>query len=265
MTPLQLLAHSDSGQPWPTGSLAGLDDLPAAYQTALQVRALRQARGERPVGYKVGFTNRGIWPRYNVFGPIWGTVWNTSLTHAPQGQGSVALAATCQPRIEPELVFAFKVAPPVHPTLQQLFHSLDWMAPGFEVVQCHLPDWKFRAAQTVADSGLHALLLVGPQQGVATAAASGDALHTALASLRVQLHQGDKQVDEGQGAAVLDSPLRALQHFVNELRACPGAPDIAAGDVVTTGTWTDAWPVQPGQRWRATFSGLLPQLGVQFV
>ena len=36
------------------------------------------------------------------------------------------------------------------------------------------------------------------------------------------------------------------------------------GDVVTTGTWTDAWPVAPGERWAARFSSPLPGLVVNF-
>jgi 2-oxo-3-hexenedioate decarboxylase len=264
MTPAQLLHHIDIGRPWPEGSAGGFADVPAAYQAALQVRELRLARGERPAGFKIGFTNRSIWPRYNVFAPIWGTVWNTTLAQAPQGRGTVHLAHTCQPRIEPELVFVFKAPPPEPCSLQQLFDSLDGLAPAFEIVQCHLPGWKFQAAQTVADSGLHARLLMGPRQAVRDVAADADTLHDVLAGTRVQLLRGDEQVDEGSGAQVLDSPLQALLHFVNELRACPGAPAIAAGDVVTTGTWTDAWPVQAGQVWTARFSALLPPLTVAF-
>ena len=265
MNPDQLLRCSDEGLLWPAGAGAAFTDVPAAYQLALQVRALRSARAERPAGYKVGFTNRSIWPRYNVFAPIWGTVWNTTTAHAPSGHGSVALARICQPRIEPELVFAFKQTPPAGCSVQQLFASLDWLAPGFEVVQCHLPDWTFQAAQAVADSSLHARLLVGPRVNVAGTAANAAALHTLLASTQAQLLRAGMLVDAGSGAQVLDSPLLALLHFVTELRNCPGAPDIVPGDVVTTGTWTDAFTVQPGEQWTVEFSAALPSLAVTFV
>ena len=78
MSPEDLLEHHDSARLWPVDpGNSGLADVAAAYQRALAVRALRVARGEQPRGYKVGFTNRGIWQRYNVFAPIWGTVWDT--------------------------------------------------------------------------------------------------------------------------------------------------------------------------------------------
>ena len=48
------------------------------------------------------------------------------------------------------------------------------------------------------------------------------------------------------------------------LTACPGATDVVAGEIVTTGTWTDAWPVRPGETWTARFDSALPALEVAF-
>jgi len=61
-----------------------------------------------------------------------------------------------------------------------------------------------------------------------------------------------------------DSPLRTLMHFLVALRSCPDATDPAAGDISTTGTWTDAWPVQRGELWTARFNADLPALDVRF-
>lgn len=256
MTPAQVLAHTDSGAPWPPH--AGWPaDLASAYRDALAVRALREARGERPAGFKIGFTNRTIWARYRVFAPIWGTVWDSTLQHCPQGEATVELARLCQPRLEPELVFGLRAAPPPQATLEQLFESLDWLATGVEIVQSHCPDWRFEAPETVADGGLHARLFVGPMQPVRGWAGSGAALDARLAACGVRLSRDGAAVETGRGANVLDGPLHALQHFVHELQRCPGAPAPAAGDVVTTGTWTDAWPLGPGQDWHAAFDAPL--------
>ncbi|WP_439517631.1 2-keto-4-pentenoate hydratase [Hydrogenophaga sp.] len=264
MTPQTLIDHLDQGSLWPAPLSADATfDLEAAYARQLDVRQLRVARGEQPRGFKVGFTNRTIWPRYNVFAPIWGTVWDTTLSFC-EGEGTVSLARTCQPRLEPEIVFGMRATPARCATLDQLFDAIEWMAPGFEIVQSHLADWKFLPADTVADGALHARLLVGQRTPLRELADSASALDVQLSSATASLRQGDQTVDQGQGANVLDSPLRALLHFVNTLRACPGAPDLHAGDVVTTGTWTDAWPVQPGQTWSADFSAPLNSLSVRF-
>jgi 2-oxo-3-hexenedioate decarboxylase len=258
MTPELLLKHHDEATLWPAGCGLALGE---AYERALGVRQLRLRRGEQPRGYKVGFTNRTIWERYGVYAPIWGTVWNTTLAFC-EGEGEVALAGTCQPRIEPECVFGLKATPPAKPAPDQLLACIAWMAPGFEIVQSHMKDWKFVAADTVADSGLHARLLVGPQIPVGPGDAA--ALDARLAAARIRLTRDGQPVDEGAGANVLDGPLHALAHFVAALRDCPGAPDLQPGDVVTTGTWTDAWPVQRGEHWRAEFGTPLAPLSVRF-
>jgi 2-keto-4-pentenoate hydratase len=260
MTPELLLRHLDQATPWPAG--CGLE-LGEAYERALSVRQLRIARGEQPRGYKVGFTNRTIWPRYGVFSPIWGTVWNTTLSFC-DGQGEVPLTGTCEPRIEPECVFGLKATPPARPTLDDLLACVEWIAPGFEIVQSHMPGWKFSAADTVADSGLHAKLLVGRKVAVQDLPRDGAAFDAQLAAARVVLSKGEQRIDEGTGANVLDGPLHALSHFVAALRDCPGAADLQPGDVVTTGTWTDAWPVHRGEQWRADFGAPLASLAVRF-
>jgi len=255
MTPNELLAHIDEAHlwHWPAGSVAD-GDLDEAYELALSVRALRQARGERPAGLKIGFTNRTIWSLYNVHAPIWGTVWDSTVHDMPVSSPAItSVSKLCQPRIEPEVVFHLGRSLGPAPSMTDLFEAIDWLAPGFELVQSHLPDWKFAIADTVADSGLHGQLWIGPRVPVNEFAHDANALASRLAKARVQLYCDDNLVHVGIGANVLDSPLHALYHVAEVLAKCPNAPTLNAGDVITTGTWTDAPPVQAQQTWRASF------------
>jgi 2-keto-4-pentenoate hydratase len=264
MTPEQLLQHIDQGTLWSAPEAESIgSDVAQAYQQALKVRQLRMTRGEVPRGYKIGFTNRNIWPRYDVFAPIWGTVWDSTLQFC-EGDASISLAGRCQPRLEPEAVFGMRARPPANASLDQLFDCLDWVAPGFEIVQSHAPDWKFNAAMTVADGGVHSRLLVGQRIGVRTVAHTAQALNDMLGNCEVALHKNGAMVERGLGRNVLDGPLLALHHFLTELRQCPGAPDLLPGDVITTGTWTDAWPLVPGETWQADFAAPLSGLSVTF-
>ena len=257
MNSQQLLSYHDKGQCWPQAiSSSHGYDTNAAYRDALTVRDLRIARGEIPRGYKIGFTNRTIWTRYNVFGPVWGTVWNTTLTFC-SGSQNLSLNGICQPRIEPEIVFGFKETPKSDATIEDIYKSLEWIAPGFEIVQSHMPDWKFEATDTIADGGLHGRLIVGEKSSVSSISKSANELHELLAKATATLSRDDHQVEVGVGTNVLDSPLHALEHLLKELRSCPGSTDVQPGDVVTTGTWTDAYPVKSGESWSASFS--LPQ------
>ncbi len=264
MTPQNLLDHSDSGQPWPAGAGADFTDLAAAYPVAQAVRALRIARGDTPRGYKIGFTNRLAWPRLQVSAPMWGTVWQTTLIDG-DGHFRLPLAGICQPRIEPELVVGFKARPAAGADADAVFAAIDWLAPGFEIVQSHRADGQPSVPQVVADGGVHARLLVGPRQPLAALARDAAQLHSLLAGASVELGRDGERVEQGSGANVLDSPLQALVLWLRELRACPGAADLAAGDVVSTGTWTAAHAVQAGQTWTARFDAGLPALRVDFI
>ena len=53
--------------------------LSEAYWVAAAVRAEREVRGERPIGRKIGFTNRTIWAEYGVYAPIWGYVYDRTV------------------------------------------------------------------------------------------------------------------------------------------------------------------------------------------
>ena len=225
--------------------------LTQAYALALAVRQARTHQGDVPVGYKVGFTNRSIWPRYEVYAPIWGTVWQNTMTQIAPGAPNAAVLSLddlCEPRIEPEIVFCLRAAPPPDCTAEQLVASIDWVAHGFEIVHTHFPHWKFTAAQAVADAGLYGLLLVGHRIQLPVGTPSLQVIEQ-LASLKLRLYGDGLLKDEGKGANVLDGPVQALLHFVRELRANPGAPALKAGDVVTTGTLTDAHPVRAGETW----------------
>ena len=269
MKPSQILQHHDQATLWPAAADADADaaldpDVAAAYQTALQVRQLRINRGEQPRGYKIGFTNRSIWSRYNVSAPVWGTVWNTTLAFC-EGEATLDLAGRCQPRIEPEAVFGIRTTPPVNPTLDALFDCIEWVAPGFEIVQSHSANWKFNAASAVAGGALHSHLLVGRRVAVAAIATLAGAFNQALASCQLALYRDATLTERGQGSNVLGGPLLALLYFLNELRQCQGAPDLKPGDVITTGTWTDAWPVAAGETWRAEFDAPLTALSLKFL
>jgi 2-oxo-3-hexenedioate decarboxylase len=226
--------------------------LEQAYGLALELRLRRIARGEQPLGFKIGFTNRSIWPRYGVDLPIWGTVWSSSLRQLASGEAAeLERAGLCQPRIEPEVVFGFGADARPGMDARALAGCVAWAAHGFEIVDTHFEGWRFTAADTVADFGLHARLFVG------TRLPTGGQLGSlrALAGMQLRLWCDGRLVDEGRATQVLDGPFEALRHLLDVLQATPGAPLPRAGDVVTTGTITDAWPIEAGQHWRSEVHG----------
>jgi 2-oxo-3-hexenedioate decarboxylase len=223
-----------------------------AYDIAEEIRRLRIARGERPLGYKIGFTNRGIWARYGVYGPIWGPVWDTTVERVDGGEATVSLAQFCAPRLEPEIMFGFVRTPAAGQGLRELFDCVEWIAHGFEIVDTHFAGWRFAAADTVADFALHGRLFVGPRVPVARFDRERTAAE--LAATTVVLACDGRDVEEGRGDIVLDGPLHAMRLWVDAMAAQPQRWPIVAGDIVSTGTITDAAPLAPGQRWQTRLS-----------
>jgi 2-oxo-3-hexenedioate decarboxylase len=217
------------------------------YRTALRLRQQRLREGWRAAGRKIGFTNRSIWPRYGVHQPIWGTVFDRTLHFAHDDACAVSLEGLAQPRIEPEICFKLKAAPRSS-AIEDLLACLEWMAHSVEIVQCDQPGWKTSLAHSTAANGLHGLLVVGTPVREVEA--------HALPGARLALMKGEAVVERGLGSNVLGSPLLALGHLVGLLRDQPEAPPLAAGEIVSTGTLTDAHPVAPGEIWRTEISGI---------
>lgn len=221
-----------------------------AYQVVALTRAARQARGERPAGRKIGFTNRTIWARYNVSGPIWHHVYDTTV--APLGEG-ISLAGTAEPRIEPEIVFRLGGAPRPGMSTAEVFGCVEAVAHGFEIVDSPFAGWRFAAADGIAAHGLHAGLRFGDWDEVGADRAGW---LEALGGFTVELSAEDGTAASGRSADVLGSPAEALRFLVEEIAAYPGNPALEAGEIVTTGTLTDALPVRPGQVWRSRLDGI---------
>ena len=252
----QLLAALDAATTLP--AFTGADpsfDLAQAFAVADEIRRLRLARGEIPLGYKIGFTNRGIWARYGVFAPIWGPVWNTTVERVDSAETSVSLAPFVAPRLEPEIMFGFAHAPAAGMSLDELAGCIAWVAHGFEIVHTRFSGWRFAAADTVTDFALHGRLFVGPRVPIDRFVGNGSGdLATQLASLRLTLACDGRDVEEGSAEIVLDGPLHALGLWVDAMADRPERWPIVAGDIVTTGTITDAAPLAPGQRWQTRLS-----------
>jgi 2-oxo-3-hexenedioate decarboxylase len=239
-------------------------DAQNAYQVTSALRMRRIQKGENPVGRKIGFTNRTIWDEYGVHQPIWGDIYDTTVSWLSEHKGPFHLKGLAEPRIEPEIVFKLKTKPTAAMDEAALLGCMEWVAHGFELVQSLFPDWDFQVADTIAGCGLHGVLMIGPPH-LLHADEQSKWLKD-LASFSIDLYRNDTNMDTGFARNVLDGPLSALRHLVSVLENDPYNPDLQAGEIITTGTLTRAFPVQRGEVWRTDLFGLdLPAAEVRFV
>jgi len=236
-------------------------DSATAYDVSAEIFRRRRARGEKPVGRKIGFTNRLIWDEYGVSSPMWGHVYHHTVTRLDQPVTRLAIGHLSQPRIEPEIVLHFASAPGAATDEVDLLSTIDWIAHGFEIVQTHFLDWKFTLADTIADFGLHGALVVGPPRPVSRT----DDVVDRLRAFTIALEKDGVVQAHGAGANVLDSPLMAARHLVRVLGEQQLFEPIHAGEIVTTGTLTPALSIRAGETWTTNLSGIdLPGLTLRF-
>lgn len=234
-----------------------------AYAVTASLRSLRAARGEKPIGRKIGFTNRNIWAEYGVFAPIWGDVYDTTVRNIA-GSARVAVSQLPEPRIEPEIVLGLARDLSTGMTLDEISGAIEWVAHGFEIVQSIFPAWRFKAADCIADGGLHGRLFIGPRKSLTNEDRQN--LAQRLSGFTIALSRNGEVVDTGSGGNVLDGPIQALAHLVEVLGDDDRNPPLRAGELVTTGTLTRAFPVLSGEVWTTRIEGLdLLGLSVEIV
>ncbi len=250
----QLTPPSDSYQGW---------NLAAGYAVGTELAGLRRQQGWVTAGRKIGFTNKNIWPVLGMDTVIWAYIYNQTIRYAAQNQAELPLANTCSTLIEPEIVFKLKAPLAVGDLLEDaaaILEKVEWIALGYEVVDCNFPDWKFVPSDAVADFGLHAALIIGDPQPVKDPARLADELR----SFRVKLFKDDQEAAQGQGSDVLDSPALALAWLARTLEQ-QGAQPLAAGEIITTGTITPALKISRSEVWHAKVEGIdLPALTLRF-
>ena len=247
-------AVESAAQLAPISSLDPSFDVAAAYRVLGHLHERRAAQGWTPIGRKIGFTNRAIWARYGVDRSMWSHVWDRTVTFATDGMATLSLAGLMEPRIEPEVVFKLRGPLPAGDDAAEVLRAVEWIAPAFEIVHSVFPGWKFGAADCTAAFGLHGRLAVG--QPLLVDDTNRAALAAALPRFTVTLMRGDSLVETGIGENVLGSPALALMHLRDLLTTQPFFQPLAAGEIVTTGTLTDAWPVLAGETWTSRYGAL---------
>jgi 2-oxo-3-hexenedioate decarboxylase len=224
------------------------------YAVLHEIEEHRRASGWQSVGRKIGFTNRTLWARYDIDRPLVASVWDRTLVLSGGAEVTVPLAPFCQPRIEPEVVFRLRTPVPVTDDPGRVLECVEWVAAGFEIVQSHYPGWRFKAPDCAAGFGLHGALVVG--EPVPIDARDGLDTVRLFETFTLTLARDGIVQQTGRGDVVLGSPLLALAQVARLLAQMPQFSPLAAGEIVTTGTLTDALPVGAGERWEADYGAL---------
>jgi 2-oxo-3-hexenedioate decarboxylase len=239
----------------PPSSRDAAFDLTAAYAVERELVRMRRAAGHRTVGRKVGFANKAMWRALKLETLVWGSMYDDTVHDAENGAAVVSIARMISPKIEPEIIFRLKQPVTIGaPDAAAVLASVDWIALGFEIIDCVFHDRKYQPVDFVAAYGMHAALIVGEPRTV-----TADVIPTLVEQLpkfTVKLLRDGAVVDEGSGRASLRSPALCLGELASAIAKRSDQEPLAAGELISTGTLTESQFIRAGETWRAEVEGI---------
>lgn len=214
--------------------------LAQAYDIQRASIARRHARGERPIGVKLGFTSRAKMAQMGVDSLIWGLLTDAMLY---EEGACVDLSHFIHPRVEPELCFLVERDIDRPLTLLEAAGYLAGVAPAMEIIDSRYRNFKFSLEDVVADNCSSAGLVVGefcPDL-------------SRLQNRGVAVQFNGRAVALGSTGAILGNPLRSV---VQASRlAFEAGLTLPAGSLIMAGAATAAEALAPGLHVSADIGG----------
>jgi 2-oxo-3-hexenedioate decarboxylase len=221
-------------------------DMADAYAVEGELVQRRQASGRSTTGLKVGYANKAMWRALKLETLVWAHMYDDTVLYASGGKASLSIAKMTAPKIEPEIVFKVK-EPVAGADPSAILAGVEWLAVGFEIIDCVYTDWQFQPVDFVAAYGLHAALVVGEPLRVTPD--NIPMLADQLAKFKLGLYRNGELVEEGSGRNSLRSPALCLGELARVATLTPGS-------LVSSGTLTTPTLIAAGESWHATVDGL---------
>ena len=222
-------------------------DMAAAYAVETEFVRLRQETGRTTVGLKVGYANKAMWRALKLETLVWAHMYDDTVHYTDDNYARLSLDRMVAPKIEPEIVFRMKTPLNGSTDPAAILETVEWLAPGFEIIDCPFPDWKFQPTDFVATFGLHRGLIVGKPLRVTPDLISSLAAQLPVFTLR--LLKNGQIVEEGSGKNSLRSPALCLGELARGIHLSPG-------DLVSSGTLTTPTLIARGEEWKVEVAGL---------
>lgn len=205
------------------------------YRIQDAVRELREKRGERVIGVKMGLTSRAKQQTMKVDRPIVG--WVTDVMRV-SGDEPLPADRFIHPRAEPELFFRLGTdLSGSSVTREDAASAVALVCAGVDIIDSRYDGYSFTLPDVTADSASAAGFVFGP------VLRSLSEVDLELESVIVEVDGAI--VDSATGAAILGHPLDAVVSGVHLL--AERGHGLRAGDWVLAGAMTDAVPVTGSQ------------------
>jgi 2-keto-4-pentenoate hydratase len=214
-----------------------------AYAIQDRLRAVLVERGERVIGWKVGFTNRQAQEAYGTTEPVCGFLLASGVFSSG---ASVPLERFTQLAVEAEVAFLMRedlAGPGITPP--RALHAVDAALPALELVDARFSG-KTLGTDLIADD-VYA-------NGIVTGVPMTSVAHLDLALEGLVYEHNGAIAATATAAEVMGSPANSLAWIANHLGA--RGLGLRAGDLVMSGSVSILLRPRSGDTVRATFTRL---------
>ena len=235
----------------PVRELFKRHDVAAAYVVQEELSRLRQARGARIVGRKIGLTSLAVQQQLGVDQPDFGVLFDDMEFF---GGDTIPIGSLLQPKVEAEI--AFVLAQDLDSddfNVNEARDAIDYAVAALEIVDSRIAKWDIDIVDTVADNASSGLYVLGPRRRSLEEFEPKDVV--------MSMTIGGEVVSNGNGVACLGDPLEALVWLARTAREF-GEP-LRAGQLVLSGALGPMVTVSPGDEVRAEI-GTLGNVSVRF-
>jgi 2-keto-4-pentenoate hydratase len=219
--------------------------LDQAYRVQRGVVARRTAAEGAParqIGWKVGLTAPAIQKQFGYAEPVFGRL--LAEGRLPSGHVFPAAPALIAPGFETELCLRLAEDLPAGADAAHARRAVASCHPALEIIETR-GDFVAQMPLAIADNAQQKAFVVGDPVPLAD---------RDLAAVEAVVTVNGTEVARGLGEAVLGDPVNSLVWLAAKLAADGEA--LRAGDWVMTGSFVRQFPLAPGDRVRAVFSGI---------
>jgi 2-keto-4-pentenoate hydratase len=219
------------------------------YRVQLGIIARRVAAGERQVGWKVGLTAEVIQRQFGFDEPVFGCLMQDGLKRTGYLFGRNELI---NPGFETELCVRLREPLSRNVDAARARRAIEVCFPALEIIETR-GDAVAQMALALADSAQQKAFVLGEPIPFT------DDLALSEIEARVEINRAE--VALGRGDAVLGDPVNSVVWLAGKLNDLDLA--LGAGDMIMTGSFVRQFPLLPGDRVRAQFTGIgLVEVGI---
>jgi|TARA_B110000483_G_scaffold241110_1_gene323283 2-oxopent-4-enoate/cis-2-oxohex-4-enoate hydratase len=220
-------------------------DINDAYQISKKFLMLREAKGEKIVGKKIGVTSKVVQEMLGVNQPDFGFLTNTMQVN---NKSNFSIEnSLIQPRAEAEIAFILKedlYGPGV--SRDDVISATEKILPCFEIVDSRIDKWQIKIQDTVADNASCGIFILGEGHCAPE--------KFAMEKLEVEVKKNGEFLSSGEGSAVQGNPAQAVAWLANTL----GEYDIPLlkGEIILSGSLVPLEPAEAGDKFSMELKGV---------